>query len=54
MKKLKLEVEELTVVSFPIAPAREEIGTVQAHVITPKCVVTGGIDSCWCTESNCP
>jgi hypothetical protein len=54
MKKLKLDVEELSVVSFPTAPAREVRGTVDGHVITPKCVVTSGVDSCWCTEMSCP
>ena len=52
MKKLRLDVEELSVVSFPTAPAQEARGTVQAHVLTPKCVVTSGVDSCWCTEYN--
>jgi hypothetical protein len=50
VKKLKLNVEELSVVSFPIQPAQEARGTVEGHVLTPKCQVTGGVDSCWCTE----
>lgn len=54
MKKLKLEVDAVAVVSFPTATTHEARGTVQAHVLTPRCVVTGSVDSCWCTESNCP
>lgn len=54
MTKLKLDVEKVTVVSFPIAAAQEARGKVQAFVLTPRCLVTGGVDSCWCTESNCP
>jgi hypothetical protein len=54
MEKLKLEVEAVSVVSFPTAPTQEARGTVQAHVLTPRCLVTGGVDSCWCTEMNCP
>lgn len=57
MKKLKLQVETLAVVSFPTAAAQEARGTVAAHateeyVITPRCQVTSGVDSCWCTEYN--
>jgi hypothetical protein len=54
MKKLTLDVEELSVESFPTAAPQADRGTVEAHVITPKCVVTGGVDSCWCTERSCP
>ena len=59
MKRLKLEIDALTVTSFSVAPAAEARGTVQAHVdttpcqeFTPTCEVTGGIDSCWCSEYN--
>jgi hypothetical protein len=67
MKKLKLEIDKLSVVSFPTAAAAEARGTVQAHVgTTPGCVVqesldctnawdcavTSGINSCWCSEYN--
>lgn len=53
MKKLKLTVDELSVVSFPTVRAGDEArGTVDGHVLTPKCVVTGGVDSCWCSEYN--
>jgi hypothetical protein len=66
MKQLKLDIDALTVTSFPTAPAAEARGTVQAHVATtptcpktfdctyegPDCVVTGGINSCWCSEYN--
>lgn len=50
MKKLKLELEDLTVASFATAPAAEAQGTVEAHIATPLCVVTAGINSCWCSE----
>ncbi|HEU4886068.1 MAG TPA: hypothetical protein VFT45_27770 [Longimicrobium sp.] len=64
MKRLKLEIEELSITSFPTAAVPAQRGTVQAHAATtptcpktynctyegPECVVTGGIDSCWCTE----
>ena len=48
MSRLKLQVESIRVESFePGAPDDGEM-----MVITPRCVVTGGIDSCWCTEYN--
>ena len=65
MKKLALRVEDLEVVSFAVARAQEARGTVQAHVTPvavcavktaectlyePECAVTGGINSCWCSE----
>jgi hypothetical protein len=65
MKKLKLEIDKLSVVSFPTAAAAEARGTVQAHVDTTPgsvvveshdctwgrdCAVTSGINSCWCSE----
>jgi hypothetical protein len=50
MKKLRLDVEELSVVSFGTAPAREPRGTVQGHLATPTCNITSGVDSCWCSE----
>ena len=41
MKRLKLEIDALTVTSFPTAPAAEARGTVQAHVAsTPACPKT--------------
>jgi hypothetical protein len=66
MKRLKLEIDALSVVSFPTAPSTEARGTVQAHVGTTPgcvddtlrctealdCVVTSGINSCWCSEYN--
>lgn len=46
MPRLKLQVESIRVESFePSAPDDGEM-----MVITPRCVVTGGIDSCWCSE----
>jgi hypothetical protein len=50
MKKLRLELETLSVATFETGPAREERGTVQANHATPTCAVTSGIDSCWCSE----
>lgn len=64
MKRLKLDADTLSVMSFPTAPAARGCGTVRAHEATtptcpvtfdctydgPECVVTGGINSCWCTE----
>ena len=55
--------------SFSLAPAAEARGTVQAHVATtpacpasndctyegPECVMTGYVNTCWCTEyATCP
>ena len=54
MKKIRLDVEALSVDSFPTAAPKGDRGTVEAHVITPKCVVTGSVDSCWGTERSCP
>ena len=63
MKRLKLEIDALSVVSFPTAPQVAERGTVQAHVGTTPgcnesfdcsngldCPITSGINSCWCSE----
>jgi hypothetical protein len=50
MKKLKLDLDSIQVASFEAAPALEEQGTVQAHLATPACPITGGINSCWCSE----
>ncbi|WP_420126321.1 hypothetical protein [Longimicrobium sp.] len=55
MKKLTLELDALTVASFETVPeVPQSRGTVDGYVITPKCVVTGGVNSCWCTERTCP
>ena len=49
MPRLKLQLESIKVVSF--APGPQDDGV---EVVTPRCTtdcqVTGGIDSCWCTE----
>ena len=63
MKRLKLEIEDLSIMSFAMAAVPAKRGTVQAHATTPtcpktynctyegpECVVTGGINSCWCSE----
>jgi hypothetical protein len=66
MKRLKLEIEELSIMSFATVAVPAGRGTVQAHVATtptcpgtfdctydgPDCMVTGGINSCWCSEYN--
>lgn len=51
MPKLKLQLENIQVVSF--APGPEEDGLMERSLrCTTDCVVTGGIDSCWCSEYN--
>jgi hypothetical protein len=64
MKKLKLEIDALAVVSFPTAPSTDARGTVQAHGGTTfgcvhdtrdctqgwDCEITSGVNSCWCSE----
>ncbi len=52
MPRLKLQVEAIEVVSFDPAPFPGDDAEMQ--VVTPRCVVTGSVDSCWCTESTCP
>ena len=52
MKKLRLDLDALDVSSFPTAAPQADRGTVDGHVLTPKCVVTSGVDSCWCSEYN--
>jgi hypothetical protein len=46
MKKLRLNVDELRVESFPTAPAVEDDGTVHAHAATPECTATLAGGSC--------
>jgi hypothetical protein len=53
MQKLKLEVEELTVESFPTGDAENGLGTVEARELVPTppyftCLVTKPTD-CPCT-----
>ena len=63
MKRLKLDIEKLSIMSFATAAVPAQRGTVRAHAATtpacktfdctfyePECVVTGGINSCWCSE----
>ena len=57
MNKLKLDLDALDVESFAtLALEADDRGTVhgQEFVLTPRCVVTSGINSCWCTEQSCP
>ena len=55
MKKLTLDLDSLAVDSFEALPlVTQARGTVEGHVLTPRCVVTGGVNSCWCTERTCP
>lgn len=54
MKKLRLEVDALCVESFATDEPEVGGGTVQAHVLTPDCMMTLAADTCWCTERNCP
>jgi hypothetical protein len=49
MPRLKLQVEAIQVVSF--APGAQDGGVEEVSLrCTTDCVVTGGIDSCWCSE----
>ena len=50
MKKLKLEVEALTVESFTTASAGEPAGTVQGHAATQRCQSVAVCPQSW----NCP
>lgn len=52
MKKIKLQLDALAVASFETAALPADMGTVAGYEATPYCVVTGGIDSCWCSEYN--
>jgi hypothetical protein len=54
MKKLTLDLDTLAVASFETQTVPQARGTVDGYVLTPKCVVTSGVDSCWCTEMGCP
>jgi hypothetical protein len=44
MKKLRLNVEQLTVESFPMDGGTGERGTVAAHEATPGCTIE---NTCW-------
>lgn len=63
MKKLTLDLDALDVTSFPTAAPQTDRGTVDGHVLTPRCIddsrqcteandcaVTSDINSCWCSE----
>ena len=57
MNKLRLDLDALDVQSFATLAPADERGTVfgqEMMVLTPKCVVTSGVNSCWCTEQSCP
>ncbi len=49
MKKLRLDLEHLSVESFPTASGADERGTVAAHEATPGCTVAA---SCPCSLGN--
>jgi hypothetical protein len=51
MKKLRLDVEDLTVESFPIASDAEERGTVRAQAATPEC--TESCTNCTYDDTLC-
>ena len=51
MPKLKLQVEALEVVSFDFGSG-DEIQEKSLRCTVDTCVVTAGIDSCWCSEYN--
>jgi hypothetical protein len=51
MPKLKLQVESIQVVSFD--PTGGDAGVQEVSLrCTTDCALTGGIDSCWCSEYN--
>lgn len=51
MSKLKLQVESIQVSSFE--PGWDGDGVQEVSLrCTTDCMVTGGIDSCWCSEYN--
>jgi hypothetical protein len=51
MSKLKLQVESIQVVSFePSENAVHAPAKSLECTLDEECVVTGGINSCWCTE----
>jgi hypothetical protein len=52
MSRLKLQVESIQVVSFDPGPADDTIQEKSLRCTIDTCVVTGGIDSCWCSEYN--
>ena len=53
MKKLRLDIEELTVESFPTASTDEERGTVRAHDATEGCKVTESCTNCTYDDTLC-
>jgi hypothetical protein len=50
MSRLKLQVEALEVVSFD--PGSDDGLFADTLRCTTDCVVTGGVNSCWCSEYN--
>ncbi|HEY0017774.1 MAG TPA: hypothetical protein VGC13_15785 [Longimicrobium sp.] len=53
MSRLKLQVESIQVVSFePSGNAAGAPAESLQCTIDDDCMVTGGINSCWCSEIN--
>ena len=51
MRKLRLNVETIDVASFhPAGPSEDDQLFQRTLDCTWDCMVTGGIDSCWCSE----
>jgi hypothetical protein len=50
MPRLKLQLEAIQVVSFE--PGSDGVGVqeISLRCTVETCMVTGGIDSCWCSE----
>jgi hypothetical protein len=56
MKKLLLNVSQLSVASFPTAPADSTAAVTEPCLFTPSCPRTGA-GSCWCPDNDtfdCP
>lgn len=52
MPKLKLQLESIQVVSFAPGGGDDGVEERSLRCTVDTCVVTGGIDSCWCSEYN--
>ncbi|WP_420126320.1 hypothetical protein [Longimicrobium sp.] len=52
MSKLKLQVESIQVVSFDPGQGDDTLQERSLRCTVDTCVVTAGIDSCWCSEYN--
>jgi hypothetical protein len=52
MPRLKLQVESIQVVSFDPGQGDDTLQERSLRCTVDTCVVTAGIDSCWCSEYN--